>query len=92
MWSANEMGGFFYSRGAYDLAISEFKRALKLLVFPVPQGHMNLGAAFLEKKMCAEAEAEGDQPRGLSASRRVGRVALCHVMATGRLTRRSASG
>jgi Tfp pilus assembly protein PilF len=57
VWNYNEMGVFFYSRGAYDLAISEFKHALKASLFPVPQVHMNLGAAYLGKKLYTEAEA-----------------------------------
>jgi tetratricopeptide (TPR) repeat protein len=51
------MGLFFYSREAYDLAISEFKRALQASLFPVAALHVNLGAAYLGKKMYGEARA-----------------------------------
>jgi tetratricopeptide (TPR) repeat protein len=54
----NEMGVFFYGRGAYDLAISQFKLALMSALFPMPALHINLGAAYLGKKMYPEAEAE----------------------------------
>lgn len=55
LWDYNEMGVFFYGREAYDLAISEFKRALQASFFPVAALHVNLGAAYLGKKMYAEA-------------------------------------
>jgi tetratricopeptide (TPR) repeat protein len=55
VWEHNEMGTFFYSREAYDLAIAEFKRALKAAPIPIPALHVNLGAAYLGKKMYAEA-------------------------------------
>jgi tetratricopeptide (TPR) repeat protein len=55
LWSYNEMGLFFYSREAYDLAIAEFKRALAMELFPIAALHVNLGAAYLGKKMHAEA-------------------------------------
>ena len=51
------MGLFFYSREAYDLAIGEFRRALKIALFPMAGLHVNLGAAYLGKKMYAEAQA-----------------------------------
>ena len=51
------MGLFFYGREAYDLAIAEFRRALKAALFPTPGLHVNLGAAYLGKKMYAEARA-----------------------------------
>jgi len=57
LWDYNEMGVFFYSREAYDLAIAEFKRALKAALFPVAALHVNLGAAYLGKKMYGEARA-----------------------------------
>lgn len=57
LWDYNEMGVFFYSREAYDLAIAEFKRALKAALFPVATLHVNLGAAYLGKKMYVEARA-----------------------------------
>jgi tetratricopeptide (TPR) repeat protein len=51
------MGLFFYSREAYDLAIAEFKRALQVALFPMAALHVNLGAAYLGKKMYVEARA-----------------------------------
>jgi len=57
VWDLNEMGVFFYSRGAYDLAISELKLALMAAPAPTAVLHVNLGAAYLGKKMYAEAEA-----------------------------------
>jgi tetratricopeptide (TPR) repeat protein len=57
VWDYNEMGVFFYSREAYDLAISEFRRALKSARYPIAVLHVNLGGAYLGRKMYAEAEA-----------------------------------
>lgn len=57
LWDLNEMGLFFYGREAYDLAIAEFRRALKAALFPTAALHVNLGAAYLGKKMYAEARA-----------------------------------
>jgi tetratricopeptide (TPR) repeat protein len=56
-WDLNEMGLYFYGREAYDLAIGEFKRALAGMLFQTPVIHVNLGAAYLGKKMYAEARA-----------------------------------
>lgn len=57
VWDYNEMGVFFYNRGAYDLAISELKLALMSATVPLAVLHVNLGAAYLGKKLYAEAEA-----------------------------------
>jgi tetratricopeptide (TPR) repeat protein len=57
VWDYNEMGVFFYSHGAYDLAISELKLALMSALYPIAALHVNLGAAYLGKKAYAEAEA-----------------------------------
>lgn len=51
----NEMGLFFYSREAYDLAIGEFQRALPMALVPSAAMYLNLGAAYVGKKMYAEA-------------------------------------
>lgn len=56
-WDYNEMGVFFYSREACDLAISELKRALRASLVPQPAIYINLGAAYLGKKMYADAAA-----------------------------------
>ena len=58
VWDMNEMGLYFYSREAYDLAIGEFKRALKASLFPVAALHVNLAAAYLGQKRYAEARAQ----------------------------------
>jgi Tfp pilus assembly protein PilF len=55
VWDLNEMGLFFYRREAYDLAIGEFKRALDAALFPMAALHVNLAAAYLGKKMYADA-------------------------------------
>jgi len=57
LWDYNNMGLYFYSREAYDLAIGEFKRALKAAFYPTAALHVNLGAAYLGKKMYADARA-----------------------------------
>ena len=57
LWDYNEMGLYFYGREAYDLAIGEFKRALKAAFYPIAALHINLGAAYLGKKMYADARA-----------------------------------
>lgn len=51
----NEIGLFFYSREAYDLAIAEFRLALRITLAPSASLYVNLGAAYLGKKMYAEA-------------------------------------
>jgi tetratricopeptide (TPR) repeat protein len=56
VWDYNEMGVFFYSRGAYDLAISEFRQALAASLIPHAAIHVNLGAALLGRGLHAEAE------------------------------------
>ena len=53
----NALAIFFYSRGAYDLAIAELTRAMRLARRPDPALHVNLGAAYLGKEMHAEARA-----------------------------------
>jgi tetratricopeptide (TPR) repeat protein len=58
LWDYNEMGLYFYGREAYDLAIGEFKRALKAAFYPIAALYINLGAAYLGKKMYEEARAQ----------------------------------
>lgn len=53
----NALGVFFYSRQAYDLAKAELTRAMRIARRPSPMLHVNLGAAYLGKKMHAEAHA-----------------------------------
>lgn len=80
VWNYNEMGVFFYSRGAYDLAISEFKHALKASLFPVPQVHMNLGAAYLGKKLYTEAEAALRESVRLDPKSQMARMLLARTL------------
>jgi tetratricopeptide (TPR) repeat protein len=54
-WDHNERGVHFYNRGAYDRAITEFARAVSAAVIPIAALDINLGAAYLGKKMYAEA-------------------------------------
>lgn len=63
-WDYNEMGLYFYSREAYDLAISELKLAVRAAFFPMATLHINLGAAYLGKKM--HREARGSLEQGLA--------------------------
>jgi tetratricopeptide (TPR) repeat protein len=56
-WNYNEMGVYFYNRGAYDLAIAELRRAVGAALIPMAVPYVNLGAAYLAKKMYHEAEA-----------------------------------
>jgi len=55
LWDYNEMGLYFYGREAYDLAIRDFKRAVRAAFYPIATLHVNLGAAYLGKKMYADA-------------------------------------
>jgi tetratricopeptide (TPR) repeat protein len=45
----NILGGFFFSRGLYDLAIEHFKKAIKKAPSSAAM-HCNLGSAYLSKK------------------------------------------
>jgi Tfp pilus assembly protein PilF len=80
VWHYNEMGVFFYSRGADDLAISEFKHALKTSLFPVPQVHMNLGAAYPGKKLNTEAEAALRESVRLDPKSQMARMLLARTL------------
>src|SRR5437773_419508 len=54
-WDYNETGIFFYSRGKYDLAIAELKRAVGTAVHPLATLYVNLGAAYLRNGMYGQA-------------------------------------
>ncbi len=85
VWNYNEMGVFFYSRGAYALAISEFKLALKSALCPMAVLHVNLGAAYLGKKMYAEAEASLRRGLAIDARSQKGHALLARLLlATGK--------
>ncbi len=61
----NELGLFFYSREAYDLAIAQLRRAIELLGRATPVLLVNLGAAYLGKRCYAEARRSFEQALAL---------------------------
>jgi tetratricopeptide (TPR) repeat protein len=79
-WDLNEMGLYFYGREAYDLAIAEFQRALKAMLFPTPVIHVNLGAAYLGKKMYSEARASLLTALRLEPNNQQARWLLAHTL------------
>jgi tetratricopeptide (TPR) repeat protein len=83
-WDYNEMGLFFYSREAYDLAISEFKLAVRAAIFPMATLHINLGAAYLGKKLYREARGSLEQGLALEPDNQKGHWLLAKTLqATG---------
>ncbi len=85
-WDYNEMGLYFYGRQAYDFAISEFKHAALAAIFPMAALHVNLGAAYLGKKMHREARAALEQGLALDPKSQKGHWFLAKTLkATGAL-------
>ena len=83
-WGYTEMGLYFYGREAYDLAIGEFARALKASPRPSAPLHVNLGAAYLGKKMYADARAHLQKALALDPDNQRARWLLAQTLkATG---------
>jgi Tfp pilus assembly protein PilF len=80
VWDHNEMGVFFYGRGAYDLAISEFTLAVEVALYPMASLHINLGAAYLGKKMYAEAETSIRRGLAIDGRSQNGHVVLARLL------------
>jgi tetratricopeptide (TPR) repeat protein len=80
VWDYNEMAVFFYSRGAYDLAISELRRALRSALSPSAVLHVNLGAAYLGKKAYAEAEASLRRGLAIDSRSQIGHALLGRLL------------
>ncbi len=55
-WSShNELGGFYFDQGRYDLAATAWKRAIELNP-DYPSGYINLGNVYIKLGRYAEAE------------------------------------
>jgi tetratricopeptide (TPR) repeat protein len=84
LWDYNEMGLYFYSREAYDLAIGEFRHALKAAFYPTAALYINLAAAYIGKKMYAEARAHLSKGLALEPRNQKGHWFLAQMLkATG---------
>lgn len=54
-WDYNERGVFLYSRGSYDQAVAELRKAVGTATIPLTVLYVNLGAAYLRSGMYCEA-------------------------------------
>ena len=83
-WDYNEKGLYFYKRQAYDLAIAEFERAVGAATFPLAALDINLGAAYLGKRMYTEARARLEKGLALDPDSQMGHWLLAQTLqATG---------
>jgi len=76
----NDLAVFFYGREAYDLAIAQLRRALKLVGRPTPVLLVNLGAAYLGKRLYAEARAAFEQALALDPDYQKAQLLLARTL------------